>query len=127
MPGEEELVLEVGGHGAELAVDEVEREAEIFGADAHKSLHDIHLFFASAAGDDVGVEACHERTIGIVGAVEIFDDGLTVHSESREDERRAPSGSVLALETMPEHTPVGRLDDDAKKGGVLKLGVFAAD
>ena len=38
---EEELVSEVGHHAPELAVDEVERTAEVLGAHAHEGLHHI--------------------------------------------------------------------------------------
>ena len=124
---EEELVSEVGHHAPELAVDEVERTAEVLGAHAHESLHHIHFRFASATGDNPAVQLCHEFPVGIIAAVEVPDNRFSVHPQSREDERSTPTCSVLALEAMPEHRAFGCLDDEPEESGVLELGVLAAD
>ena len=125
--GEEELVSEVGHHASELAVDEVERTAEVLGAHAHEGLHHIHFRFASATGDNPAVQLCHEFPVGIIAAVEVPDYRFSVHPQSREDERCTPTCSVLALEAMPEHRAFGCLNDEAEESGVLELGVLAAN
>ena len=78
--GKEEDVVQVVGDTAVFAVNEVEGGAEVFGADAHKSLNNIHFGFASSVGDDLVVESRDERLVGQIGAVEILDDGVAIYA-----------------------------------------------
>ena len=100
-PGEHELVLQVVHHASELAVDEVECPAEIIGADAHERTNHFFLIFSSAPFLHFCIEPAYYIRVGDVTQVKIRDDVFACDAESGEDERRSPSGSVFALETMP--------------------------
>ena len=120
--------MEVVGHGAELAVDEVERGDEVRRGDTHKRLNDRHLRFSSSACDDVGVEAFHDRAVEVIALLEVGDDGLPFDAEGEHEEGGTPSCAVLTLCAMPEDTAVcGRLDDETEESGVLELRELAAD
>ena len=121
------MVLQVGRHASELAVDEVKCGTEVLGADAHKRLYHVHLRFAASAGEDVAVELRYQVAVGLVRQVEVSDDSLAFDPQCRQDKCSPPSGAVLTLETMPEHPTLGRLDDKTKESGILQLRILAAD
>ncbi len=94
--GKEEDVVQVVGHTAVFAVNEVEGGAEVFGADAHKSLNNIHFGLASSAGDDLVVESRDERLVGQIGAVEILDDGVAIYAQGEdENSLRMSEGYII--------------------------------
>ena len=125
--GKEEDVVQVVGHTAVFAVNEVEGGAEVFGADTHKSLNNIHFGLTSSAGNDLVVESLDERLVGQIGAVEILDDGVAIYAQGEEYVGGTPAGAVFPLETMPEHGALGCLDDESQEGGVLELRELASD
>lgn len=99
--GEAEDVVEVVGHRAELAVDEVEGGDEIRSRDTHESLDNSHLFLATAACDDVAIEAVDERSIGLVALLKIIDDSVSIDAEREHQESGTPACAILALRAMP--------------------------
>ena len=113
--------MEVGHYAPELAVDEVERTAEVLGAYAHKCLHYIHFRFASATGDNLAVQMCDEFPVSIIRAVEIVDDSVSIHAKGREDERSAISCGRKKAGKAVKETP-DKIERLHKKSPLRKTG-----
>ena len=72
---EAEDLVQIIGHFAVLAVDEVERGDEVRRGDAHEGLDHRHLFLATALRKDVVIEFGDDRQVSLVAEVKIRESG----------------------------------------------------
>ena len=91
-------LLQIIGHTAILAVDQVKRGDEIRSRDTHEGLDHRHLFLASTAGKDVVIQFGHDRQIGFVAQIKICDDRLPFDADV--DGQRNEENYNAAIKTL---------------------------